>query len=236
MLVPDSQIDQMGVQAFDQLKSTTPSDQNPADNQYVQCVANAITDAAKGQTSVDRWEVVVFQDATANAFALPGGKIGVHTGMLKVAQNDAQLGAVLGHEVGHVIAKHGAERASNALEQNIALGVVGAAGVSPQLMQVLGVGGQLAFTLPHSRTHESEADLIGLNLMAEAGFDPRQSVELWRNMSKASGGGAPPQWLSTHPANETRIQALQEHLPEAIAKYDQARAQGHAPHCAPPRS
>lgn len=234
LVVPDGQMNSMGAQAFEDLKAKTPIEKNSGPNAYVRCITGPITEAAQGQTSVKEWEVVVFQDDTANAFALPGGKIGVHTGILKVATNDAQLAAVLGHEVGHVIAKHGAERVSDQLAAQGGLSALGAlmgeGKTSNTLMGLLGLGAQVGILLPFSRTQESEADLIGLDLMARAGFDPRQSVELWHNMGKASGG-APPEFLSTHPGHETRISNLQSHLAEAMPKYEQAQAAGRAPHC-----
>ncbi|HUP56124.1 MAG TPA: M48 family metallopeptidase [Bdellovibrionota bacterium] len=235
MLVPDAQMDQMGAQAFQQLKAQTPSEGDPAINAYVLCVTRPLTDAVKGATDVKQWELVVFKDDTANAFALPGGKIGVHTGLLKVAKTDAQLAAVIGHEIGHVIARHGAERVSQQLGTQLAL--TGAGVLAPDstegrvILGALGVGAQFGILLPHSRTQESEADSIGLDLMSQAGFDPRQSVELWKNMAAASGGQSPPEWLSTHPANETRIEGLRSQMNTAMPKYQAAVSHGRQPKC-----
>lgn len=238
MLVSDSQMDQMGTQAFQQLKSTQPIDQSSTNRSYVQCIVSPLTEAAATQTPVTQWEVVVFKSPDANAFALPGGKIGVYTGILKVAQTDAQLATVLAHELGHVISRHGAERVSQQAGTQLGMAALGAiVSNNPNkgiLMSLLGVGVQVGVTLPFSRTQESEADLVGLDLMARAGFDPRQSVELWKNMIVASGGSGPPQWLSTHPASENRISTLQSHLPEAIAQFNQAQGAGKAPHCLRP--
>lgn len=239
MLVDDQQMDQMGVAAFQEMKTQTPIESDATVNRYVTCVAQPITQAARGQTPVSNWEIVVFKDPTANAFALPGGKIGVHTGLLTVAKNQDQLAAVLGHEVGHVIARHSAERMSEAQMQGVGLSAINAfithgaapSGSSQMIMAALGLGAQVGVALPHSRTQESEADLIGENLMAKAGFDPRQSVELWHNMSAASGGAAPPEFLSTHPASEKRIAELQKNLPQALPIYEQARASGLNPRC-----
>lgn len=229
----------MGAKAFDDLKSQVPIDLDARTNAYVRCVAVPITLSAQGQTNVKEWEIVVFQDSSANAFALPGGKIGVHTGLLNVARNDAQLAAVLGHEVGHVIAKHGTERVSEGIATQGGLALIDAFILgnleNPEkrglLLGALGLGAQIGFALPHSRTHETEADLIGLDLMSRAGFDPKQSVELWKNMMEASGGQAPPEFMSTHPSNQTRISHLKENLPPAIAKYENAKASGKNPHC-----
>ena len=236
MLNSDSQMSQMGSQSFEELKKKTPIETDPKMNEYVKCVASHITNAAREKLQVDQWEIVVFKDQSANAFALPGGKIGVHTGILSVAKTDAQLAAVLGHEVGHVIAKHGNERVSQGEGTQLALQVAdwASGNLSPlkkeALMASLGLGAQYGILLPFSRAQESEADLIGLDLMAEAGFDPRQSVELWKNMSQA-GGNKPAQWMSTHPSDETRMGALQDQIPNAMGKYEAARAADRTPHC-----
>ena len=221
MLLPESQMDQMGVQAFDEMKQKDKIDTNASDNAFVKCIANAITDVLPEKRT---WEVVVFQDDQVNAFALPGGKIGVLSGILKVTTTADQLAAVLGHEVGHVLAKHGAERASEQLIEQGGVQVLGSILASPGtpkhdlLMAGLGLGTQFGIAMPHSRTQETEADRIGLQLMAKAGFDPQQAVELWKNMDKAGGGGQP-EWLSDHPSNANRITDLQARMGEAQALY-----------------
>ncbi|MDX1431150.1 MAG: M48 family metallopeptidase [Gammaproteobacteria bacterium] len=229
IIMPASQMDAMGVQAFNQIRAEQKVEADPAINRYVQCIADAIT---REVTDYDaEWEVVVFQDETPNAFALPGGKMGVHTGMLKVAANQDQLAAVMGHEVGHVLAQHSNERVSQQQVANIGLTVAGQAGqLSQATMTALGIGAQYGVLLPFSRTQESEADIIGLDLMSRAGFDPRESVELWRNMA-SQGGGKPPEFLSTHPADSTRIANLRSKMDPAMAKYRQAAAQGKKPAC-----
>ena len=238
ILVPDGQMDSMGVQAFSQMKAQQPIDRGKAVNAYVRCVALAVAEAAKGQTSRTAWEVVVFRDPTANAFALPGGKIGVHTGILPVASTPGQLAAVLGHEVGHVIARHGNERVSQGFVTQYGIAALGEAisgkgaqgGNQGLAVGLLGLGAQFGVLLPFSRKHESEADLIGLGLMARAGFDPREAVALWKNMAK-SGGGQPPEFMSTHPSHETRISDIEANLPPAIADYERAKAGGKHPAC-----
>jgi len=247
IVVSDGQMNQMGTQAFQEMKAQTPPETDPAINNYVVCVTRPIAQVSASKLGVEQWEVVVFKDPTPNAFALPGGKIGVHTGLLPVARTPEQLAAVLGHEVGHVIARHSAERASQefagsaglaALQAFASGGSAATAGQPSTLGKVIGVLGgpalQLGVLMPFGRTQESEADLIGLDLMAKAGFDPKQSVALWRNMMAASKGKAPPEFLSTHPASENRIKNLEAHLPEAQAKYDRARASGKAPNCKAP--
>jgi predicted Zn-dependent protease len=231
MLVPESQVDQMGAEAFQQLKGKESVDTHPGNSSYVHCIVDPLILSAKtksyGDQLPDHWEVVVFKNDAVNAFALPGGKIGVYTGILKVAKTDAQLAAVIGHEIGHVIAHHGAERMSQQAGTQLGLAALGhITRDNPHrdlLLGALGIGAQFGILLPYGRTQESESDLIGLDLMASAGFDPRESVELWKNMVIASGGKGPPEFLSTHPATENRIQALQKHIPEALILYDKTR-------------
>lgn len=224
-LVSDAEMDQMGITAFQQLKTKTPPTRDAQVNAYVNCVANTVTREMGGGRS---WEVQVFDDKQVNAFALPGGKIGVYTGLLKVAKNQDQLAAVIGHEVAHVIAGHSASRVSNEMAAQLGVGVLSAAsGVDANM---IGMGANLLLLLPFSRGDETEADILGQDAMARAGFDPRQSVELWRNMAQA-GGGAPPQFMSTHPSHDTRIRDLQNRLGVSMPLYEQARAQGRTPRC-----
>lgn len=230
MLMPEDQLAQMGLQAFEQIKQQERIETDPGINAYVHCVVKELTRDLGGP-----WEVVVFRSKQANAFALPGGKIGVYTGLLKVARNQHQLAAVIGHEIGHVLARHSNERVSQhfAVEQGLALIQAIAAPQSPtgQLaMAALGLGAQFGILMPFSRIQESEADVIGLELMAKAGFDPREAVQLWHNMERLNQA-SPPEWLSTHPSHETRIQELQAHLPRVLSLYEQARAMGRRPNC-----
>lgn len=230
MMLPDSQMNDMGVQAFTDMKQKQPIDRDPRDNAYVDCVAKAITDVLPLQTN---WEVVVFKTDDVNAFALPGGKIGVLSGILNVAKTPGQLAAVLGHETGHVIARHGDERASQELVEQGGIQLLGSILANPDskaypiVMAGLGVGAQYGVVLPFSRTQESEADAIGLENMARAGFNPQEAIDLWHNMD-AMAGKQPPQWLSDHPSNANRINALTQRLPAAMALYQQS---GRRPNC-----
>lgn len=228
--MPDSQLNEMGLQAFDNLKTEKPQSKNTQYNQFVICIAEAITHETGGD-----WEVVVFEDDSLNAFALPGNKIGVHTGLVKLVDNQDQLAAVIGHEVGHVLARHSNERMSQkaALDQSVAL--VSAVGnptstLGQLAVSSLGIGAQYGIILPFSRTHESEADIIGLDLMAKAGFNPRQSINLWEKMDQASKG-EPAEFMSTHPSHSTRINELSAHMPEALQLYQQAQSIGKKPRC-----
>lgn len=238
-LFPSKEMAQMGDTAYEKIKQETPISKDPAINHYVQCVVDALTAVVPSPPSGAQWKVTVFkEDQTVNAFALPGGNIGVYTGILKVAKNAAQLAAVIGHEIGHVIAEHGNARLStqSATQTGIQLiqALTGTTGATEQaLMALLGVGTQVGIILPFSRAQESEADLLGLRYMAEAGFDPHQSIQLWKNMTQA-GGTSPPAFLSTHPSNQTRINNLEQHLPTAIELYQQALAKNQRPACVPP--
>ena len=230
VLMPENEINQMGLQAFTTIKKETKIDRSTATNRYVQCVAQAITREVGGN-----WEVVVFNDPDANAFALPGGKIGVYTGMLKVAENQDQLATVIGHEVAHVLARHSNERVSQKFAVEQGLSLINAianpqSGTGQTLMGLLGVGAQYGVLMPYSRIQESEADILGLDLMAKAGFDPRESTRLWVNMGRA-GGGQPPEFLSTHPSHSTRISELNAHMPVAVQLQSRARQQGKRPDC-----
>lgn len=224
-LVSSSEMDAMGIAAFTDMRKKVPATKDARASGYVNCIAAAVLNEMGGSQG---WEVVTFEDKQVNAFALPGRKIGVFTGMLKVAQNQDQLAAVISHEVAHVKAGHSAERMSEQMATNMVGQVaVSAGGIDPQL---LGVAANVFFLLPHSRTQESEADLLGLDYMARAGFDPRQASELWRNMAKA-GGGKPPEMLSTHPSDATRIDHLTKRLTIAMPLYEEARAAGKKPAC-----
>lgn len=210
-LISDSQMTQLGNQSFNQLQQEQPTLKGGPIVSYVQCVSNAIIRAQGSEPSA--WTVKVFKAPDVNAFALPGNNIGVYLGLIDVAANASQLAAVIGHEVAHVVANHGEERMSQALVAQAGLSLSAAAlgrgRSSTVALAALGLGAQIGILMPFSRKHESEADRIGLSYMAQAGFDPKEAVELWRTMAKASGE-QPPEFLSTHPSNSTRIRKLQE--------------------------
>jgi len=224
---------QMGAQAYSQVKNDPKmhQSQDPREVEPVRRVAARIIEAAKQSKYAEmanqfQWEVTVIKDdKTMNAFALPGGKIAVYTGIFPVAKTEAGLAAVLGHEVTHALARHGAERMSQGQLTNVTLQVLGAAAgaaggnamIGRGAMAALGAGAQVGVLLPFSRKHESEADYIGILLAAGAGYDPRESVLLWERMEQLSGGASPSEFLSTHPNHETRIIQLKKWMPEAMA-------------------
>lgn len=239
IMIGDQQMSQMGIASFAKMKTSSKVSKNRHAKKYVECVASAIVAELPVNWRNQPWEIVVFDDKSANAFALPGGKIGVHTGLLTVAKNQDQLATVIGHEVAHVLSRHGAERVSQQMGLQVAMQATDAIskskmdslGQQKALMSALGLGAQFGVLLPFSRTHESEADLYGIDLMARAGFNPRQSVNLWQNMAAASGGNKQPQFMSTHPNPEKRIDKLSAYMPQAIQIQQQANAQGKRPRC-----
>ena len=231
ILLSDSQVNQMGLQAFETLKRDKPISNNTRLNQVANCIAWNLTQGIGGN-----WEVVVFEDDTFNAFALPGNKIGVYSGLFKLVENQDQLAAVIGHEIGHVLAKHSAERASQELAVSSGMSIVQAmTNPQSQLGQaafgMLGLGAEYGVLMPYGRTQESESDIIGVDLMAKAGFDPRQSINLWQRMSQAKQGQQTVEFMSTHPSHATRIRDLEQHMPQAMVFFQQAQAMGRRPQC-----
>lgn len=241
-------MNKMGISAFDEFKQEQPILDNPTVHQYVACVANAIVAEISNQLAdpkavsavqTTEWETVVFLDEDPNAFALPGGKIGVHTGLLPIADNPDRLAAVIGHEVAHVLSQHANERLSQRTAVDIGIGLIDIIADTRQpanrdlLKGALGLGSQVGILLPYSRLHEQEADLLGLQLMARAGFDPQASVALWQKMSQLNQA-KPFEFLSTHPADKTRIASLNEVMPNALQLYQPAQAQHKKPPCQVP--
>lgn len=235
--VSQQQLNQLGAQAFAETKAKQTLSKDARQNGYVTCVVNALVRQLPPDQRSVAWETAVFADNEPNAFALPGGKVGVNTGIFTVAKNQDQLAAVLGHEIGHVIARHHEERITRQMGAQAGLGILGALagarygeGAASTVNQLGGMTAQAAFLLPGSRTQESEADVVGQRLMAQAGFDPRQAVDLWKNMMAASSN-RPPQWLSTHPDPASRIRELERDAPTLVPAYEAARKAGNTPKC-----
>ncbi|MDR5899825.1 M48 family metallopeptidase [Halomonas vilamensis] len=238
LLLSDDQLNQMGQQAFNQYQQDLPA-ADAATQRYAQCIAAAIVAELPAEQRQIDWQIRVFESEQPNAFALPGGYMGVNSGMLDVATNQDQLASVIGHEIAHVLANHANERASTKSATQIGLSVISStSGMQTpggqQLMGVLGMGAEYGIILPFSRRHEAEADVIGLDLMAQAGFDPRASINVWENMQRASSGGSPPAWMSTHPSHGQRIDGLDANMQRALATYQQAQRQGKTPNCSRP--
>lgn len=235
ILKSKNEMDRMGDDAFGQIKVQNRLSRDPDAIRIVRCVSFTILASLEDPNDRHGWEVLVFDGTQVNAFALPGRNIGVYEGIFRVARNQDQLAAVIGHEIGHVIARHANERVSTALVTqtgvNIAQAAAGASGgASGQMVGLLGAGATMGVILPFNRKQESEADVIGMDLMAGAGFDPAQTVPLWENMGRTQQN-APPEFLSTHPSSDTRMSDLKENLPEAAQIYEAARAAGKRPDC-----
>ncbi len=236
--VSQQELNQLGAQAFAEVKQQKRLSTDGHQTREVQCIVGAITRQLPPDWQ-GGWETAVFVDPEPNAFALPGGKVGVYSGIFKVASTQDELAGVIAHEIGHVISRHHEERITRQMGAQGAVELLGAllgsrygAGAQSAAVQGGSVLAQTGFLLPGSREQESEADVVGQQLMAQAGFDPRGAVQLWVNMIQATqNSGRPPQWLSTHPNPESRIRELQQRAASLVPVYDQARAAGRRPAC-----
>ena len=217
----------LGVQSYREVLSQSDTITSGPEYAMVDRVARRLAVAVGDDARNFQWQVTLIRNDQANAFCLPGGKIAVYTGILPYTQNEAALAAVMGHEMGHAIARHGSQRMlQNNLTQTILAGAqYSFTDMDPRqrvaVMAALGVGAQYGVLLPFSREHETEADEMGLIYMARAGYDPREAVKFWERMSSA-GGSQPPQFMSTHPAHATRIQHLEALMPKAEAEYSKS--------------
>lgn len=223
MLVSADQEMQLGLTSFQQMKTELKVNNDPQINAMLQRVGKRI--AAVADLPNAQWEFVAFDSAEPNAFCLPGGKVGVYTGILPITQTEEGLATVIGHEVAHAAAHHGAERMSEAVAMGVGGQLVGAAAgaYAPQYAEmanlVYGAGAQVGRALPHSRKQESEADKIGLFYMARAGYNPEAAVGFWQRFAAAGKGSSTPWFLRTHPVDTDRIAQLQQLMPEAKAQY-----------------
>jgi len=231
--IPNSQIFPSAFQQYNQFLSENKVVKGTADAKRIETIGSKIKTAAERWLTANNhadylegyaWEYKLVESKELNAWCMPGGKIVFYTGILPILKDDAGIAAVMGHEVAHALANHGQQRMSAGLLQQ--LGAVGAqvavgsqdAETQNLIMQAYGVGSQVGGMLPFSRSHESEADEIGLTLMAIAGYDPINAVKVWERMSALSNGQAPPEILSTHPSNQTRIKELTALIPRAKAE------------------
>lgn len=218
---------EMGKAAFAEVQAKEKVSTDSAANERVRRVGQRIATAVGSALPSAQWEFVVFDAPdTVNAFALPGGKVGVYTGLLKLAASDDELAIVMGHEIGHVTARHGGERMTQAYGVTALSALAGVATQNSQyhdmVLQVFGAGGNLA-VLAFSRSQESEADHIGIRYAAKAGYDPRAAISFWEKMAKQKGSASTAKWLSTHPPDDQRIADLKLLMPEVIPLYDAAR-------------
>jgi len=231
--VSQTQIELESADQFQQMRAKMPLSNSATDKAYVRCVSTAIIQQLEEPYASYEWDIEVFEDDNINAFAMPGGKIGVFTGIFKVATNQDELAAVIGHEVAHVTQQHSLERANRTMATK-GVAVFGSevldASTGLETTDVMVMGAELGLLRPYGRSQESEADIVGLEYMASAGFDPRASINLWTNMAKANSA-EPPEWLSTHPSGDSRIGDLAGELTRTLPLYNSARAAGRVPAC-----
>lgn len=209
------------------MKRSMPKPEDPRVQAFVECISNSIIAVLDEPYASMDWEIVVFDDEATNAFAMPGGKIGVFTGIFTVADTPDAFATVIGHEIAHLTEDHVMERAKKE-SRNDALVIIGSAATG--LGDYVRTGAQVLLGLPFDRKQESEADRVGLDYMAHAGFDPRSSLYLWRNMS-ALGKGSPPEFLSTHPSDDRRMHDLVGSMTPALITYNEAVEAGQTPNC-----
>ncbi|MFH1371090.1 MAG: M48 family metallopeptidase [Planctomycetota bacterium] len=233
-LVPDSMMNSMALQSYNEFLSANKLSNNAGQTRMVKDVGARIQKAVEKYCAENnlssriqsyQWEFNLVEDPNVNAWCMPGGKVVVYTGLLPVTQNEAGLAVVMGHEIAHAIARHGSERMSQGLLVDLGgMALSEALANKPEQTQNLfmksyGLGTEIGVLLPYSRLHESEADRMGLIFMAMAGFNPNEAVTFWERMSAASKGQAPPEILSTHPADSTRINNIKQLIPEAMQYY-----------------
>lgn len=230
LLYPEDQMSSLAAQSFAQIKGDAQKkgtlDKDTKNLQRLKKIADALlphTSEFRNDALDWKWEVHLITSDELNAFCMPGGKIVFYTGIIeKLNLTDGEIAAIMGHEMAHALREHGRERMSEEMVKNASLQLAVMSGqISGQTAGLLSQAAQVAFTLPFSRKHETEADIVGLELMARAGFNPEESVTLWQKMGSA-GGSKPPEILSTHPSDKTRIKELQKLIPRVMPLYQQA--------------
>jgi len=225
LLVDEATELQMGLESYQEVLAESNLSRDQAEVERIRAIGMRVAEVT-GKTDYE-WEFNLIEaDTIANAFCLPGGKVAVYTGITELASTDAEIATVMAHEIAHAIARHGAERMTQMLMLQLG-GIALDEALDKHSEKTLemarvayGVGATLLYVLPYSRTHESEADYMGLLYMAKAGYDPRASLDFWRKMQQEYGDREPPEFLSTHPNSETRIADLQKWMPEALEYYE----------------
>lgn len=223
LLVSESDVNQLGAVTYQKELSGQPINRNPQQVAQVRRVGERIARVANRPDY--KWEFnVIDEPQTLNAFALPGGKVAVYSGLLNLGLSDDELAAVMGHEIGHATAQHSRERVSQEVGLNLAMSVLGSGRISPATSQLINTAFGIGVGLPFGRRQESEADLVGLDLMARAGYNPEAALSFWQKMMRASAGQPrPPQFLSSHPSDDKRISGLKAAIPRYMPIYRQAR-------------
>lgn len=226
ILIPESQEVQLGNDAFQQIMAQERRSSNSRQTEMLGRVGRQV--ASVSERPDYQWQFELIASKQVNAFAVPGGKVAFYEGIMPFCQNEAGVACVMGHEVGHAVARHGAQRMSQQLAAQGALSMIDLSlsrnsANRNVIMGALGVGATVGVLLPYSREHEYEADQLGLNYMAKAGYDPAEAVAFWERFAELTKGGAqPPEFLSTHPMSENRIARMKQHLPAARALYEAA--------------
>jgi len=233
----DAELAAESARQFSEMRASIPLETDRVIIDYVHCVATAVVEVLDPEYRDLDWDMAIFESEAVNAFAMPGGKIGVFKGIMKAADNQDRLAAVIGHEIAHVTARHSNERASRSPVSTVGVQVAaillggGSSGGTYTAYEALNAGAALGIMLPFNRAQESEADIIGLEYMARAGFDPRESVPLWVNMNGGEEKSESAEFLSTHPSGEKSIESLISEWPKTLPLYNEARAAGRQPNC-----
>lgn len=235
----DAELEAEAAREFAKIKASAPLTTNRDTINYVACVANAVVDVLDAPYSDYNWEMAIVETNEINAFVMPGGKIVVYEGILKAARNEHQLAAVIGHEIAHVTAGHTKSKLVQGRPAQIGIAVAavllggGNYGATYTAQEALSQGAMYGLVLPYKRGQETEADVIGLEYMARAGFDPRETVPLWQNMEEIAGEG-PAEFTSTHPSSDKRIDSLVSEWIKVLPLYNQAHEEGRNPDCPVP--
>jgi len=235
----DAELEAEAAREFAKIKASAPLTTNRDTINYVACVANAVVKVLEPPFSDYNWEMAIVETNEINAFVMPGGKIVVYEGILKAARNQHQLAAVIGHEIAHVTAGHTKSKVLQGRPAQVGIAVAavllggGNYGATYTAQEALSQGAMYGLMLPYKRSQETEADVIGLEYMAKAGFDPRETVPLWQNMDEIAGK-APAEFTSTHPSSENRIDSLVSEWIKVLPLYNQAHEEGRIPDCQVP--
>lgn len=235
----DAELEAEAAREFAKLKASAPLTTDRQTIDYISCVANAVVSVLEPPHSEQNWEMAIMETDQINAFVMPGGKIVVFEGILKTAQNQNQLAAVIGHEIAHETAEHTKSKLLQGKGAQIGIQVAavllggGHYGATYTAQEALSQGAMYGLMLPYKRGQETEADVIGLEYMARAGFDPREAVPLWKNMA-AEAGEARAEFTSTHPSSDDRIDSLVSEWIKVLPLYNAAHAEGRVPDCIPP--
>jgi predicted Zn-dependent protease len=232
--IDDDAMAGIGATAFDQLKLKGQLSADYDSQSFLRCVADNLIAELPAEDQAVRWEMLVFEDAGADAYALPGGKIGVHREMLALVSNESQLAALIAHELGHLGERHSAQQLAGEFSTESAVAAVQTfrGDQSPALSRsayaLLGLGNRVGMPRPYSREHEAQADAAALNLMARAGYTPTAAPQLWRTLAEQPGSVP---WLATHPDPDRHVEALEASLDAAVIEFENARANGRQPIC-----